>query len=90
MLIRSPSASTIPDGAIARYVACLGVVLEIHKDSGLSWSSQTSREVKLRYLLNLLFDAIGDLTNRILKRCARPSRLDNHRFDGEVGIFFAA
>ncbi len=49
-----------------------------------------SGEVEAVELLELLLDAVGHLLQGLLDRRARPVGLDDHRLDGEVGVFLTA
>ena len=60
---------------------------EHRRDSG---GRVTAGEVEVRRLLQLLFDAVGDLLDHLVDRGAGPRRLHDHRLDRECRIFVAA
>ena len=48
-----------------------------------------AHEVQIRHFLQLAFQPFGDLQERIIQRRARPFGLNDHRPEGERGIFVA-
>src|SRR5208337_3695956 len=62
----------------------------IHVDGRLPGNGDALGVVEFLQFFELFLDALGDLIDGVLDSCAGPLRRDNHRFDGEFRVFFAA
>ena len=71
-------------------VARLRRVPQVHENGGLAGDGHAFRVIEQLELLELLFDPVRDLTRYLLGGGTRPLRANDHRLDGEVGIFFAS
>ena len=80
-------AHLIPE---VRHLGCAHAVLEIDEHHGLAGLGVAAHEVEMRHLLELLFDAVGDLVDGLGGVGAGPQRLDHHGLDGEGRVLLAA
>ena len=64
-------------------------VLQVDEDRGLARGRVALQIVEVRRLLELAFEAVGDLLERVADRGARPCGLHHHGLDGEVRVLAA-
>ena len=67
-----------------------GRIFEIDEDRRLAGRVDAFRVIETTELFEFFFDAVRNLIHRFVDRCTRPRCLNNHGFDGEIGIFGAA
>ena len=73
-----------------RYIGRTGRILQIHEHHGLAGLGVAFQIIKVRQLLELLLNTVGDLLYDLRSCGAGPQRLDHHGLDGEGRVLLAA